>query len=213
MEKIKSAGSLNVAAKAISVIFHPLLMPLYGLGLIFSTPTIYSYISLPAKKMLLLIVLINNIVMPLSLLIFLKAKKYISSWEMESRKERMFPLFFATILYAITLYVITKYPVPIFIKAFFIGIFIAASSITIINNWWKISIHAVASGALTALVLMLSFIMYHVTLLPLMAKITAAGLILSSRLKLNSHTSAQVWIGFLLGFILLCILCGGGVMT
>ena len=198
--------SLNKAAKTISVIFHPILIPLYGLILIFSVPTIYSYLSLPVKKILILTALVNNIVLPLSLLIFLKMRNHISSWEMESRKERMLPLFFTTILYAITSYLVINYPVPNFIKTYFIGIFFVASSITVINNWWKISIHAAGAGMLTALMLMLSFQMYHIMLLPLMATITIAGLILSSRLRLNCHTPAQVWIGFLLGFIELYIL-------
>jgi len=198
--------SLNKAAKTISVIFHPILIPLYGLILIFSVPTIYSYLSLPVKKILILTMLVNNIVLPLSLLIFLKMRNHISSWEMESRKERMLPLFFTTILYAITSYLVINYPVPNFIKTYFIGIFFVASSITVINNWWKISIHAAGAGMLTALMLMLSFQMYHIMLLPLMATITIAGLILSSRLRLNFHTPAQVWIGFLLGFVELYIL-------
>ena len=206
MDEIKPADSLNKAAKTISVIFHPLLMPLYGLILIFSVPTIYRYLALPIKKLLFLTVLINNVILPLSLLILLKAKKHILSWEMESRKERMLPLFFTTILYAITSYIIIKYSVPNFIKTYFIGVFFVASSITVINNWWKISIHATASGALTVLALILSFWMYHIILLPLMAIITVAGIILSSRLRLNTHTPAQVWIGFLLGFAELGIL-------
>ena len=203
MEEIKPAGSLNKAAKIISVIFHPVFMPLYGLVLIFSTPTIYSYVSLQAKKLLLLIVLINNVVMPIILFVFLKVRNYVLTWEMESRKERMFPLFFATILYAITTYVILKYPVPVFIKTYFVGIFFVAATLTVINNWWKISIHAAASGAITALMLMLSFRMYHITILPLAATIAVAGLILSSRLRLNFHSPAQVWFGFLLGFMML----------
>ena len=207
MDKIKPADSLNKAAKTVSVIFLPVFMPLYGLILIFSVPTVYSYLPLPIKKMLFLIVLINNIALPLSLLVFLKVKKHILSWEMESRKERMLPLFLATILYAITSYIVIRYPVPVFIKTYFTGIFFVASSITIINNWWKISVHAVGAGVLTALMLLLSFRMYNVILLPLMAVIIAAGLILSSRLKLNSHTPAQAWFGFLVGFIEVFIIC------
>lgn len=200
-------NSLNRAAKIISVIFHPLFMPLYGLILLmFSIPAVYNYFLFSINKILLLIILINNTVLPLSLLVFLKMKNQISSREVESRKERMLLLFFATILYAITSYIVIKYPVPNFIKTYFIGIFFVASSITVINNWWKISIYAAGAGMLTALMLMLSLQMYHVMILPLMAIIIAAGLILSSRLRLNSHTPAQAWIGFLLGFIELCIL-------
>ena len=203
MNEVKPIDSLNKAAKIISAIFHPILIPLYGLILIFSVPTIYSYMSLPVKKSLFLVLLINNVVLPLILLVFLKAKKIILSWEMESRGERLLPLFFATIFYAITSYIIIKFPTPIFIKTYFIGIFFVAASVTVINNWWKISIHAAASGALTALALVLSFRMYHVITLPLMIVIIVAGLMLSARLKLKYHTPAQAWLGFLVGFIVL----------
>ena len=204
MDEIKP-DSLNKAAKTISVIFHPIFAPLYGLILIFSLPTIYGYLSLPLKKMLFLIVLVNNIALPFSLLFFLKTKKHISSWEIENTRERMLPLFFVTILYAMTSYIVIKYPTPIFIKTYFITIFFISSSITVINNWWKISIHAAGMGALTALTLALTFRMHHLIILPLMIIITLAGLILSSRLKLNSHTPAQAWTGFFLGFIELFI--------
>ena len=208
MNETKSANLLNKAAKIISVIFHPLFMPLYGLFLIFSIPTVYSYLSLSVKLFLFFVILINNITLPLILLISLKVKNRISSWEMESRKERMLPLFIATTLYAITSYIIIKSPIPVFIKTYFMGILLVSSSVAVINNWWKISVHAAGSGALTALALMLSFIMYHTVILPLTAIIIAAGLTLSSRLRLNSHTPAQAWFGFLLAFIEIGLLFG-----
>ena len=203
MNEVKPADLLDRTAKIISVIFHPIFIPLYGLTLIFSVPTIYSYLSLPVKNLLFIMVLINNIILPLILISFLKAKKIISSWEMEDRSERMLPLFFATVLYAVTSYIIIKYPTPIFIKTYFISIVFVASVVTVINNWWKISIHSTASGALTALALILSFRMYNVIIFPLIAVVIIAGLMLSSRLRLNSHTPAQVWLGFLVGFIVL----------
>ena len=208
MEQTKTADSLNKVAKIISVIFHPVFVPLFGLILIFSAPTVYSYLPLPAKGMLFIIVLINNIVFPLILLVFFKAINHNLSWKMETRRERMFPLVFVTILYAITSYIIIRYPVSAFIKIYFTGIFFIVFLITIINNWWKISIHAAGAGVLTALVLILSFRMYNVTILPLIMVIIIAGLILSSRLRLNSNTHAQTWFGFLLGFIVLCMLYG-----
>ena len=209
MDEIKPTDSLNKAAKIISFIFHPVFIPLYGLILIFFTPTVYSYIPLPVKRLLLLTVSINNIILPLILLLFLKARNHILSWEMENKRERVLPLFIATILYAITSYIIIKIPTPAFIRTYFIGIFFISSLITIINNWWKISIHAAALGALTALALMLSFWMYHSIIWPLVIIIIVAGLILSSRLKLNSHTPAQIWFGFLLGFIVIGSFCLG----
>jgi hypothetical protein len=70
-----------------------------------------------------------------------------------------------------------------------------------INFWWKISIHAVGAGALLATIYALSMKMYTPLTWYLVTVILASGLVLSSRLRLNSHNPAQVWLGFLTGFI------------
>ncbi|MDR2887019.1 MAG: phosphatase PAP2 family protein [Bacteroidales bacterium] len=207
MDEVKLENSLDKTAKTASAVLHPIFIPLYGLMLVFSLPTLYGYIPFPVKKLLVIMILVNNIALPLFMLLFLKAKRHIMSWEMESRRERMLPLFFVTLLYAITSYIVIKYPTPIFIKTYFIGVFFISASITIINNWWKISIHAAGMGALTALALILSLRMYSVTALPLMAVVTLSGVVLFSRLRLNYHTPAQVWCGFLLGFAGLDVIC------
>jgi membrane-associated phospholipid phosphatase len=74
-------------------------------------------------------------------------------------------------------------------------------AITIINFWWKISIHSAGSGALTALVFILSFRMYSALGWYLILVITVSGLVLSSRLRLNFHNPRQVWLGYFAGFL------------
>jgi len=74
-----------------------------------------------------------------------------------------------------------------------------------INFWWKISIHAVGAGALTATVVVLSMKMYTPLTSYLISVIIVGGLILSSRLKLNSHNPAQVWLGFLIGLLVISL--------
>ena len=49
-ENIRKA--VNVPAKIISALLHPLLMPLYGLLIIFSAPTIIGYLPWSVKKTL-----------------------------------------------------------------------------------------------------------------------------------------------------------------
>jgi uncharacterized membrane protein len=50
------------------------------------------------------------------------------------------------------------------------------------------------------LVLLLSLKMYSPLVWYLVTVIIISGLVLSSRLKLNSHNPQQVWTGFLTGF-------------
>ena len=200
MDNIGAEDMLVKSAKTISVIFHPLFMPIYGMVIIFSAPTLFGYLPFEVKRLLLLIVLINNVLLPLSLLPYLRYRNHITSWSIDIRRERMLPLFIATILYAATSYMIIRYPVPLFIKTFIMGIFIISLEVTAINLWWKISIHSTAVGSIAALVFVLSVKMNSALLWPLLIVITGAGLTLSARLKLNMHSPSEVWSGFFLGF-------------
>ncbi len=186
-------------AKAISLLFHPLLMPLYGLLIIFSAPTLLGYLPMPVKKILFTVVLINNVVIPVTLFSFFRFRNIISSFSMEERRERIIPLLSVTLLYSITSIVIYRFSIPVFIKSFFISASFLLLFITIVNLWFKISVHSAGAGALMAMVLVLSLKMNTDVAWYLVAVIIAGGLIMSSRLRLNTHSPAQVWTGYLLG--------------
>jgi hypothetical protein len=192
---------LDKPAKIISVILHPLFMPVYGIVIIFSAPTLLGYLPFPVKKLLFLIILVNNVLLPFSLFPFFKYRNIISSWSVENRRERIIPLLITTLLYSATSYIIFRFPVPVFLKSFIFAVFFVSLAITVVNFWWKISIHSVGAGALTALVLILSLKMYSPLVWYFIGVVIAAGLVLSSRLKLNAHSPQEVWFGLLTGFL------------
>ena len=191
----------DTAAKIISVIFHPLFMPVYGMVIIFSAPTMFGYLPFAVMKLLFLIVLINNVLLPLSLLPFFRYRNIISSWSVENRRERIIPLLITTFLYSATSFIIFGFPIPVFLKSFIFAASFLSLLVTVINFWWKISLHSVGAGALIAVVLILSFKMYTPLVWYLISVIIAGGLVLSSRLRLNFHNPQQVWFGFLTGFL------------
>lgn len=187
-------------AKIITIIFHPLLMPVYGMTIIFSAPTLFGYLPFNVKKLLFLIMLINNVFLPLSLLPFFMHMKVISSWSVSERKERNIPLIITTILYGATSFIILRFPIPLFLKSFIFGTAFLSVIVTVINFWWKISLHSVGAGGLIGLVLILSLKMLTPLEWYLIPAIITGGLVLSSRLKLNLHNPQQVWIGLFTGF-------------
>ena len=196
----KTNQALDKLAKISSIIFHPLFIPLYGMIIIFSAPTLFGYLPFTVKKLLLLIVLINNVMLPLSLLPFFRHKNLISSWTLDNRKERNIPLVISAILYSITSFIMFRLPVPIFLKSFILSVCLISIIIMLINLWWKISLHSVGVGLLTSLVIILAFKMYTPLLWYIILVIITGGLVLSSRLRLNAHDPLQVWFGFLTGF-------------
>jgi hypothetical protein len=196
----KQTGFPEKPAKIISVIFHPLLMPVYGIAIIFSAPTLLGYLPFNVKKLLFLIILVNNVLLPISLMPFFIQRKIISSWSLNERKERNIPLIITTLLYITTSYIIFRFPIPLFLKSFIFAIAFLSVIVTLINFWWKISLHAVGAGALIGLVFLLSVKMLTPLDWYLIPAVIIAGLILSSRLSLNHHNPTQVWVGIFTGF-------------
>jgi len=196
-EEKRDSGVL--LAKITSIVFHPLFMPLYGMLIIFSAPTLFGYLPFPVKRLLFLVLLINNVILPVSLMPLFYYRKIITSWSIDDRRERIIPLLITTLLYSSTLFIIYRFPVPAFIKSFIIAAFFLSLTVTVITFWWKISIHSVGAGALIGLVLILSFRMYTPLVWYLVATIVIGGMLLSSRLSLNLHDPLQVWGGFATG--------------
>ena len=192
---------LDSLAKILSVVFHPLLMLVYGLAIIFSAPTLFGYLPVEIKKLLFLIVLANNVFLPISLLPVFMQRNIISSWTISDRKERTIPLILTTLLYGATSFIIFRYQIPFFLKSYIFSAFFLSLIVTVINLWWKISLHSVGAGALTGIVLILSFRMHAPLVDYLILVIVIGGLVLSSRLRLNYHNPSQVWLGFLSGFL------------
>jgi len=197
-------GEFNIYEKLawlVSVIFHPLLMPLYGLVFLLTAPTLIRYLPVEIKQLLLLVVLINNVMIPAGLLMFFRYRKLISSYSIDDRNERVMPLLTTAILYCTTSFIIFRFQIPFFLKSFIFATSVVAIILSMINFWWKISIHSAGAGALTATILILSFKMQADLLWYLAAIILASGVILASRLRLNAHEPLQVWAGFATGFL------------
>jgi membrane-associated phospholipid phosphatase len=187
-------------SKITSVIFHPLFMPVYGMIIIFLPSAPYGYLPFGVKRLLILIIAVNNVLLPLSLLPVLRRMNLISSFTLDVKKERNMPLIITTVLYATTSYIFLKFPIPFFVKSFIFSVFFLSLVITLINFKWMISVHASGAGALIGLMLILCFRMYAPLEEYLILSVIAAGFILSSRLRLNVHNPRQVWYGFFTGF-------------
>jgi hypothetical protein len=200
MEGERSNTPLDILAKAISMIFHPIFMPLYGMIIIFTAPTLFWYIPFTVKKILLFVIATNNILIPLSLMPFFRYRKIISSWFIEDRKERIIPLLSVSFFYSVTSVIIFRLQIPLFIKSFIFSAALIAIISTIINFWWKISLHSIGAGSITGLVIVLSMNMMVTLTWFLIPIILVSGLIISSRLRLNKHNSREVYLGFITGF-------------
>lgn len=185
----------------ISFLFHPVFMPFFGMAVILFSGSYLSLISFESKKAILLITIMFTLLLPLSVLPFLKYYKLITNYTIPQRQERLIPLLMSVIFYAFGYTLFRKLGIPNFLQHYILAALICLILTLIIHVWWKISAHMIGIGGLLGLISALSFLFSINMQVHLIAAIAAAGLIGSSRLYLKSHSQSQIYAGFMLGYI------------
>lgn len=187
-------------AQVISVLGHPLFMPLYAFGLlIYTNPYINMMITETSKYFTLGILLVFTIILPILTSVLFKLFGLIDSLYMKTAKERRWPFLLTLIWYYMGIQLLTR----IYVPQSFLLLMIGAASIVgvalVITSRWKISIHMLGIGGVIGAIIGISqrFQFDHSILL--IALILFAGLIGYSRLKTNSHNFRQVYAGFIVG--------------
>ncbi|NVN95924.1 MAG: hypothetical protein HXX18_11630 [Bacteroidetes bacterium] len=193
-------------ARIISYIFHPLLMPFYTFIILFNMKIFFaSILTVEYKLMILTFILVSTFLFPAILTYILLRKKSISSLHLEKREERTIPFLFTIVFYYGTYHIMKNAEVP----AIYLLLMLASTFIIImaflINFKFKISVHTIAVGALTGILIGISYRFNINLLLPIFMLIIIAGLVSFSRLALNAHRPAEVYIGYLMGF---CFMLG-----
>lgn len=197
---------MRAFAKAVSVVFHPLLFPLYGSVLILAAnPNLYGYFGEKVHFLWLIIVFILTCLFPAVWLIMMKRLEMIDNLQLDTANERIIPFIATATFYLMATWmfkpsVTMKIPSNLLIFYMMMGGTAAIFTSFFINIFTKISLHAVGAGSLIGLgMLMIRFSTYDLRLV-FVALILLAGLIGTARLILEKHTPLQVFAGYLVGF-------------
>jgi len=186
--------------KSISYIFHPLIMPLLGVIFYFSKSPRYIPFEIIQAKVVSLFIL--TIILPVLLYLLLKTVGLVNTINLETTKERIYPLILNGIVILIVLQRILTPTQTIELYFFFVGILISNMACLLLAIMkFKASIHMIAiSGAFMFFIaLSIHFSININGTLALMSIIT--GAIATSRLHLKAHTYKELIIGIFIGFM------------
>jgi hypothetical protein len=186
--------------KSISFVFHPLIIPILGVIFYFSKSP--RYIPFEIIKAKLISIFILTVVLPILLYFLLKTLGKAKSIYLESTKERVLPLIVNCVVLLLVLNRIITTDQIIELYYFFVGILISTlACLILVILKFKASIHMIAIGGLLMFFIAVS-IHFSINIngtLAIMAILT--GAIATSRLHLKAHTSTELLIGFIIGFI------------
>lgn len=188
-------------AEVFSALFHPLLMPVMMLFVIFNLNT-YITFSIPpgVRNLLYAVVLLTTCLIPGFLILWMYRREKIDDLEVSDYQQRRVPYLVTSVFYALTYWLISKTPLPAVIQLMVLGASLSVIITMLINLFWKISAHMVAMGGAVGALIGISFRFMIDIHTVICAFILIAGLLGYSRMKLEAHTQGQVYAGFLAGF-------------
>lgn len=191
---------MRLVANILSGMFHPLLMPAYGVGMALSF-TYLRVFPFSLKSWILATVVALTVLVPALVVIGMKYMGMARDWDLTDRRERTVPyLVYATSLLA-TAFFLFRLMMPVWVVAPLLGACGALVILMLVNLVWKISAHATGSGGLVGGIMGVSILLGINPWALLSAAFLVAGVVGSSRLLLGRHTPMQVYAGFCLGFV------------
>lgn len=198
MNAVKSTPA-HKTAEFVSVLFHPLFMPLYGLLVIYSAPTLLSYMPFTMKRAIFMMVIANNVILPLSVATILYSRGVIKSIYADERSERIILLSFVMLMYTVTALLLVRIPVPTLFKAYFVSIAMVSLVSLIITSFYKLSLHSAGVGGVLALAGFMTVEFDMVSIVHVVILLLVAGAVMTARIGMGKHEPHQVWTGLLTG--------------
>lgn len=202
---------MKILAKFFSEILHPLLMPFYGILMMFY----YSYLYiLPLQyKWLVLggVLLFTCIIPALCILLLYKTGK-IKTIGLNHREDRPIPYAICLISYICCGILLYRLLLPPWVLGFVGGGLLSVITAALINIQWKISAHMTGIGGVLGTAFALASMQHTFPIHLFIGLILATGILGTSRIGLGCHTFMQVIAGTLNGFIWVfgcMILCAG----
>jgi len=186
--------------KAVSLVFHPLFVPISGTLAYFIITPKYSPLELQSGNILPIFIL--TVIIPIISYLILRNLGLVTSIYMPKIQERKYPLYINIILLFLILYKVIPNNYTIELYYFFVGL-IGASTAALLLLFLnlKSSMHLMGMGSLLMFMISLS-IHFEINITIALSILTLfTGLVASSRLYLKAHSKAELFIGFCLGLL------------
>jgi hypothetical protein len=179
---------------------HPVVIPTLGVMLYF----IFVSQSLDQRQQLLLLALVFGItyVIPVLALFLLKALGLIQTFQVKTIRERRVPILMMLVLFYVLGDILANTPTLRDVGFLFYGTSLSLFITYILFAFHlKSSLHLLSMGSAIGFFLVIMN-MYSMSLLPVvMVLILLSGLVASSRLHLQAHSSKELFVGFSLGVL------------
>lgn len=200
--EISFSPVLRLFARLISVVLHPLFLPVYVGWFLIYEYHLYPASDAAQRGLLLLRFGVMYTLFPLVTVLLLKGLGFVESIFLRTQKERIIPYVASGLFYFWMWYVLRNQPgTPRLLVLFAFGIFLASSLGLMLNSYFKISMHALGGGVALGFMSILAFRSNTDFGFYLSITLLACGLLGTARLITAEHRPFEVYAGFVGGLL------------
>ena len=188
-------------AHLLSYVLHPLFIPTYFfLFLMQVLPFEFVGITEWQLKMRLFSVAWLTAFFPAFAVFLLWRLKLSDSIFLRTQKERIIPYVITMFFYWWMYYLSRNFTdQPIALKFFYLGIFVASAIGMTVNNFMKVSLHAMGIAGLTTAVILVSVFYPVNNPVWVLLAVLLTALVISARLVVSDHTKKELIVGLFIG--------------
>jgi len=193
-------------SRLISIILHPIFIPIISFYLSIKLVPNLDFTIANYQNYILLILVICTVMLPVLCMLFLIKFDIISSLEMKEKHERPIPLLLTGGCLILSLKLTEKLLAftPV-LKKELVGAIIIILLASIISKFWKISLHMLGVGGLIGVLVSLQYLYGGLSSM-IIYFMLIAGITAMARIYLKAHNHSQIYVGFIVGFIIECVI-------
>ena len=188
-------------SRALSWLLHPFVVPLYVLGFMLLTDGFLSRLPASIKSYLAWIVVLYAAIVPMLSIAFMRGLGLLKNFGLHSQRSRLLPLLVGAISYVLCAITLSDVAVATIIRKFVWAAACCEVLALIVTPFWKISLHLICMGGVTAVFTLLSVAGAGQHFWALVATILLSGALASARLHLGAHNPSQIAVGYFGGLV------------
>lgn len=192
---------MKKAASVISYLFHPLLIPTLATALYLYVASYWFMLTDKGIYVVLSVVFLFTFLLPVVSVPLYLYFRLINRAEMETPRERIFPMIFTSLFYFGAYYMLYSLPLPAFFKGFVLSSILIIVLVLAVTLFWKISAHLAAIGGFAGSLVGFSLRYEEPVIYYIIAVFLVSGIVAVARLIKEAHSPAQIYTGWMAGFV------------
>jgi len=185
---------MDKVALFFSYLFHPIFLPIITTFFFFNR----MLMSYPVFGWTIYgIIFFNTLILPYLFYRYIQKKNTLKP--NGEKKTILYSLLFNLYSYALVAILFKYFGIGIYIESLFFSISAVTLVALIISFFWKISLHLLGIGSITGFTLSYIFFFKVNILTTFVVILIVSAIVAASRLRLNAHSPAQVYAGFIVG--------------